>query len=53
MVALLTAFLLCIGVVTASVFQRADTNVTPDAFVANSFDYVVVGKDPTMLCTTS
>jgi len=48
MIALQPAFLslLSITVVTASVFQRdgdATTDVTPESFVAEAFDYLVVG----------
>jgi hypothetical protein len=58
MITLKTTFLslVSISVVTASVFQRqggASTDPTPESFVADSFDYIIVGKDSAMLCTTS
>ena len=55
MIALQPAFLslfLSITVVTASVFQRdgdATTDVTPESFVAEAFDYLIVGKDPNVV----
>ena len=54
MIALQPAFLslLSITVVTASVFQRdgsASTDVTPESFVAEAFDYLIVGKDPNVV----
>jgi len=56
MIGIRTAFLLSLSVVTAPLCQRhvgANADVAPDAFAADTFDYIVVGKEHAIFHTTS